>query len=302
MDGILNVNTVRLHSPNGLHVKDLAVTDSGQVSFGGAVILTRLPVEHVIVGGGGGGSSGPASQNSGASGAGGGGGGGVLTGRHFCQRGTSYPVVIGAGGASAGTNWNTPGFNGGDTTVLGKTAYGGGGGKSQAGASGGGAQHTTSGGTAIEGQGHIGGDATYGNGGGGGGAGREGWGQSTGGSKGGDGLQVRIRGTLEYFGGGGGGGGAQNSTAGGLGGLGGGGTGSIQNSSNVAKPGSANTGGGGGGGNDGGGQGGAGGSGIVIIGYPGDQQASGGTVTQYGEGAELYTCHTFTESGTFAVY
>ena len=67
----------------------------------------------------------------------------------------------------------------------------------------------------------------------------------------------------------------------------------------AGSAGTVNTGGGGGGA---GGQnatsfsGGAGGSGVVIVRYPGAQQATGGTVTTSGG----FTIHTFTASGTFA--
>lgn len=87
---------------------------------------TANKVEYFIVGGGGSGGgeySGP-NQVTG----GGGGAGGVLTGTGVPVSVTSYPVVIGAGGAAPSPAGRTAGNPGGVTTVFGKTAYGGGGG------------------------------------------------------------------------------------------------------------------------------------------------------------------------------
>jgi hypothetical protein len=58
----------------------------------------------------------------------------------------------------------------------------------------------------------------------------------------------------------------------------------------------ANRGNGGQAGNGQGGIGSNGSNGVVIIRYPGDQAATGGTITQSGG----YTIHTFTANGTFA--
>lgn len=123
-------------------------------------------VEYLVVAGGGAGGN----YNGG-----GGGAGGMLTnvgGTLLPVTLGSYPVVVGAGGV--GTAYPNPGGNGGNSSVLGLTAIGGGGGGApwgngvnneaggRAGGSGGGAGYNTnyiaSGGAGTAGQGNKGGD------------------------------------------------------------------------------------------------------------------------------------------------
>ena len=135
---------------------------------------------------------------------------------------------------------------------------------------------------------------------------------------GGDGILIGILGAPYYWGAGGGGGAYEGNTYGGRGGYGGGGGGACNGGTgglggvgglnagangaagdNVAGgAGGTNTGSGGGAGSWSSGAGGAGGSGIVVIRYPGSQQATGGTITSVGG----CTIHSFTSSGTFEVY
>lgn len=213
-----------------------------------------------VAGGGGGGSN---DTGSGQSIAGAGAGGGQITGSFFAQKGNTYTITIGAGGAY---NATAQGSNGGDTSITGQTTAkgGGGGGKAEsagsAGGSGGGAGAGTQvGGVGTSGQGNNGGTSNaQSNSGGGGGAGAVGGnGNSTAGGAGGAGLPTSLITTAQgttasvgqnvagsvYFSGGGGGGGNVNG-GGGAGGNGGGGTGA---SNVLGIAGGANTGGGGGG-------------------------------------------------------
>ena len=258
-------------------------------------------VEYLIVAGGGGGGGG---QTGGIRSGGGGGGGGVLT--SFVNiTPQSYTITVGLGG-TAGTPDN-PGSTGQNSTAFGITTLGGGGGGGGStagptiGGSGGGGSaagiSSEPGAAGIVGQGTAGGNGTSVtpfSGGGGGGGGTPG--SITGGGRG---LSSSITGTAVFYAGGGGGG--NSATGGGTGGQGGGGNGGGLGSSlgSAGSAATANTGGGGGGA---GGQnatsfsGGTGGSGIVIVRYPGAQQATGGTVSTSGG----FTTHTFTASGTFA--
>ena len=180
---------------------------------------------------------------------------------------------------------------------------------------------TTTGASGTSGQGNKGGNAgggSYyaGGGGGAGGAGADGPSQANGGA----GVLSSILGYPLYWGGGGGGG-AYSSTPGGNGGVGGGGGGAIGTTTGGAgftngQPGGGgsinsqtncpggdagpNTGGGGGGSSHYNltNKGGDGGSGIVVIRYPGQQKAMGGTV-YYNAG---YTIHVFTQSGNFITF
>lgn len=273
----------------------LRFTKVGSCSFRNTEAITSI--DYLIVGGGGGG---------GAHVGGGGGGGGVLQGSGYSVAGLgAIPITVGVGGTGAWvtTSWQSYGTNGGNSSLNGVTAFGGGVGgiwntaapgyvNGVVGSAGGaGYVYDYAGGT--PGQGRAGG---WGNNtqphaaGGGGGAGQAGAngtqvdsGNGTGG-KGGDGISVNITGTPTYFGGGGGGGVHGNNQAGvytgGAGGLGGGGDGSSHSGNynvtprqpaNYGESGTANTGGGGGG--SGGGltyvenKAGNGGSGIVIIKY-----------------------------------
>jgi uncharacterized protein YjdB len=285
----------------------------------------------LVAGGGGGGMD---------MGGGGGGGGVIYKTLAFDPSAIPYTITIGAGGTgapAAGTNgqpgghqFTIPAKNGGNTTLAGLTAIGGGfggssvwsytpGGPGSNGGSGGGASgyNSTNGagaGLGTSGQGFSGGNAggnnQSGGGGGAGGAGISGPSLPNGGT----GIQYSAISPFYWGGGGGGsgytinggnggigggGGGAVGITTGGLGlnnGLAGGG-GNINSQTN--RPGGnagANTGGGGGGGShfNSNNKGGDGGSGIVIIKYAGTPRATGGAITQ----VDGFTTHTFSTVGT----
>ena len=251
--------------------------------------VTLLKDVWIIAGGGGGGSS------YSASGAGGGAGGVRHISNYSVTPGASLAAVIGAGGAG-GTSSPEYGVNGGYSSFLGYTATGGGRGASLgtgyinvnggSGGGGGGNWDNAHYGTGIaatlgqlgviEGQGQNGGFGGNAQGGGGGGYSQIGGNtSSSGGGKGGDGIDISgIIGTTYGDSGkfsGGGGGGVYQKSAGneGAGGTGGGGHGGTGGGNNAGANGLANTGGGGGGGSmqTGGADGGAGGSGIIIIRY-----------------------------------
>lgn len=235
-------------------------------------------VEYLIVAGGG---SGGGAFNNFASG-GGGGGGGVLAGNSAVTT-TTYAVVVGGGGAAV--SGNAPGNAGGNSSVFGQTAVGGGRGgcwqtggtltNAGTGGSGGGGANASGGAqgaTGIPGQGNAGGDGlTYTaniNSGGGGGGGADSAGQnstSIAGGNGGNGISSSITGVPLMYGSGGGGG---HGNLGGSGGARAGGGGGGNSGATAAIPNSG--GGGGGGGNADGGNysSSAGGDGIVIIRYP----------------------------------
>jgi hypothetical protein len=206
---------------------------------------------------------------------GGGGAGGVLAGSAGLIAGTTYSVVVGAGGASASSG--TQGSSGTASSALGLSASGGGGGGGGSGSAGtaggsggGGGGNSTggAGGSGTTGQGFAGGtgpastNPPYYGGGGGGGAGAVGNnGISTAGGAGGVGTTTTLITTAQatsavvgevvstsiYFGGGGGGGGyTTGSTTAGAGGSGGGKAGAATANA-VGTSGAANTGGGGGG-------------------------------------------------------
>lgn len=273
-------------------------------------------VEYLIVGGGGAGGGGndgssplQAGTRSDYSG-GGGGGGSVIQGSIFIPSGT-WDVVVGAGGGTGSSVYDNLAVvpyrmstNGGDSSIFGIVAKGGGAGSSGAlsnqnfggspispaaaliGSSGGGGGYGWATGAAgIGGQGFSGGNANgVGLAGGGGGAGGPG---TSGGSiaperagDGGPGVLSSINGTPTYYGGGGGGG-CVNSfgihgtsslaggTFGGLGGIGGGATATNQHlpTGGATNAAGADQRGGGGAGASLGRPGGKGGSGIVIIRY-----------------------------------
>jgi hypothetical protein len=265
---------------------------------------TDVTCEVFIVAGGGGG---------GMDMGGGGGGGGVIDATNYIVSPGTYSVTVGAGGTGApaactngqncGHMYNIPATNGGDSSVFGMTAIGGGAGGSSyfdyspgAGGSSGGSGGGTSGysnggvragGSGTPGQGNRGGQGggQYYSG-GGGGAGGQGA-DSTSQPDGGPGIANSILGTEYYWAAGGGG--AGYSGCGGNGGIGGGGGGAVCTTSGgtgglnpgraggggcnncwAQSPGGdagANTGSGGGGGShyNSNNKGGNGGSGIVII-------------------------------------
>jgi hypothetical protein len=234
--------------------------------FNGTVwqpITGAYTVSYLIVAGGGGGG-----LTIGA----GGGAGGLLANVASVQPGTAYTVTVGSGGAA--------GVNGGNSSALSLTAIGGGAGNTgNAGGSGGGAGSGAAG-AGTSGQGFAGGLASGSYGGGGGGAGAVG-GNAVAATRGGDGgvgVQSSITGTAVFYAGG---------AAGYLQGIGG--TGGTPGN------GSLNAGGGGDGYDPS-----AGKNGVVIISYPSTtQRATGGNVTTYTSGGQVYWVHTFTTSGTF---
>jgi hypothetical protein len=239
--------------------------------------LEKIKNAEVLLVAGGGGATGAGS-------AGGGAGGLIAHTSQSLTAGTSYTVVVGAGGTSgASSDTSTSGSN---SQFASLTAVGGGRAPFRAngvsGGSGSGAPAATStfsAGTGTSGQGNNGGTAVANyTGGGGGGAGAVGGNASTGFSgTGGAGSNTYISwasatstGVNGYYAGGGGAGG-QNVTSAthGLGGIGGGGNGASSNGVNGSS-GVANTGGGAGGGWAGSidTAGGAGGSGLIIVRYP----------------------------------
>lgn len=216
----------------------------------------------------------------------GGGAGGLLTGTQSVSAGTTYNIVIGAGGVSANQGAGVPGN---DSTAFGLTAYAGGGGSQNAGnqpggnggSGGGGGAGGYAGGKGVypgstyisaTRQGYDGGTGGGGgnyHGAGGGGAGGQGadGGNGSAGAPGDGGLgyQSSITGTALYYAGGGGGSGFSGTQ-----GTGGSGVGGTGYSTTVGGPGATNTGSGGAGGGYSGGYlaGGNGGSGVLILSYP----------------------------------
>ena len=241
----------------------------------------------IVAGGGGGGGWG-----------GGGGAGGLLSGTATLSS-ISYPVVVGNGG-TRGTSAYTGGGDGGPSSALGFTAFGGGGagwyngnaGRPGGSGGGGGLSETVGGpgGAGTNGQGFAGGgpggnnipgfssDWGAGRGGGGGGAGQAGFAGNNGDANAGCGGRGKYFGNMYgafgengWFAGGGGGHSGRMPILS-RGGLGGGGRGGryAEGNGTGALSGTANTGGGGGGAWGGSGTEmiGDGGSGIVLIRYP----------------------------------
>jgi hypothetical protein len=256
------------YSADGVNYKSHTFLSSENFTTDGVGLVDIL----VVAGGGAGGGG---NQWSG----GGGGAGGMIVSSGVSLTSGTLPVVIGAGGSSAGNGENTTfndlisiGGGGGGLSTIGDTGgtnplrHG-----KDGGSGGGGSEFwpaypevETTGGTGVAGQGHAGGGSgsQYASG-GGGGAGTVGGGAfSTNDGPGGDGGEGLINifrdGTETYYAGGGAGNGY---ITGATGGDGGGGTPS-NNTGNVV--GAVNSGGGGSGGQ---GAGGNGGSGIVIVRY-----------------------------------
>jgi len=249
-------------------------------------------VEVLVVAGGG--AGGPTAG-------GGGGAGGLIYNTQFpvvLQQ--SYTVTVGAGGSADGSN--------GANSVFGTlTAIGGGGGgqgwgglNGNSGGSGGGCSAAGANvGQGTFNQGFPGGNSSqiY-NSGGGGGAGGPGLpaNGTTNAGNGGPGITLAISGTDVSYAGGGGGGIIFNTASGT--GTAGGGRGGFSGGT-PGTSGTLNTGGGGGGGGNNnpidGSRAGGGGSGVVIVRYPGQVRATGGTVTS----VNGFNIHTFT-SGTGA--
>lgn len=266
---------------------------------------TDVDADYLIVGGGGGG---------GRRYGGGGSGGEVIEGTATLDGFTSYPVVVGAGGAGATTAPNFRGQSGTSSSFNGVTAQpgvGGGGGGDQ-GAVQQGASGYNGGGSGVKtvgvptpggvgSSGRNGGTGIYSGGddivnGGGAGAGAAGQAAIAGvkGGDGGAGVTSSISGSAVGYGGGGGGS-ARGALTQGLGTDGGGNAGGDGNGVN-GFPGAANRGGGGGGSDEPvfAVSGGNGGSGVVVIRYTGAPRFTGGTITSVGGD----TVHTFTSSGS----
>ena len=297
----------------------VAVSDTNVC--GAALKPQDYTVQYLVVAGGGGGGS--------VYGAGGGGAGGYRTiacKSFTVNKGTTYPITIGAGGA-AGDYSQTPrgnyGSNGANSVFSTITSTGGGGGgggyaitcraDGKNGGSGGGGGSYDNPGTAGSGntppvspsQGNPGGTgpgvtpANPMRGGGGGGANAAGAAGSTGsGGDGGNGTATSISGASVTYAGGGGGS-AYTNPGGTPAGSGGGGAGGSDDPDIDGVAGTANTGGGGGAGASpapGPSDAGAGGSGIVIIRrLTASSCSSSGTVSTCGSD----TIHKFTATGTF---
>ena len=248
-------------------------------------------VNYTVVGGGGaGGYSGPTSSGAGGGGAGGyrasGFGPSPLQGTAITATVASFPIAVGAGGASEPGPSTSTGNSGSVSTFSTITSAGGGGGGGASpsvggsGGSGGGGQAGQSGGSGntppvTPPQGSNGGTGwpgsgsqpAYGGGGGGGVAENGVNGGPSAAGRGGVGVPNTINGSSLSFSGGGGGGAYQSGTVGAASPCGTGGVGT--NGSGTAASGTTNRGGGGGGSNNNScaSTNGAGGSGIVILRY-----------------------------------
>lgn len=261
--------TLRLNSASVVGATSYATLTIDNSTYGWSV-LTSLPLmEYLIVAGGGGGG---ASTGSGWSGAGGG-AGGLIYNTTYLSSNTSYPVVVGLGGAG-GTS-GSPAIQGRNSSFNGFIAIGGGlAGSPQtgpanggSGGSGGGSASAGTGGSGVAGQGYRGGNIGGGCSGGASGGGGAGGAAADGCSNGGLGLAINISGTLVNY------------SKGGYGGV------SVANSGNGGNPG------------PGGGSAYSGDAGVVIIRYLGTQIATGGNITSVGG----YTIHKFTTNGTFTL-
>jgi hypothetical protein len=111
----------------------VAKTDISSYNITASVITYEIPlVEYIIVGGGGGsGARLRVSANTGLpadfSRVGGGGAGGLLSGSVILSASTAYQLTVGFGGLTApGTGINTRSSNGGNSTFLNSTSFGGG--------------------------------------------------------------------------------------------------------------------------------------------------------------------------------
>ena len=264
---------------NGVQYQVHVFTTSGDFVVGS--VGDDSTAEYLVLGGGGGGGN--------DHGGGGGAGGLVVTSNSIID--TTYSAIVGLGGQGALSvrDGSTMGTSGGNSSIFGTIAYGGGRGGSytngapeNGGSGGGGGGDGDVGGQPIAGQGYAGGNGSSSSpsyqGGGGGGAGGVGAPGTTNsnGPNGGNGFSSAISGSDVVYGGGGGGCSAYDGVSYGLGGSGGGGRGATNTA--VAVSGTNGLGGGGGGANRHGaggshasssiGTAGNGGSGLVIIRYP----------------------------------
>jgi hypothetical protein len=251
-------------------------------------------ISYLVAAGGGGGGGGFSDGNvpSGAGGA-----GGVLAASTTFIAGTTYSIIIGAGGALQTQGSTSYLASPGPVYIANCTGGGYGGpnyddyrGAGGNGGSGGGAGRSASAGTGTAGQGFNG------NGYSGGGAGAIG-----NGTVGGVGLYSGISGTGTYYGGGGGGGAGSPETAGALGGAGGGG----QSGNTFGSPGpngisgTVNSGGGGGGNGGYVTSGGSGGSGICILSVPTINYSGSYTGSPVVTTSGVNTILTFNSAGTY---
>ena len=239
-------------------------TSTGSTTWTAPADVTS--VEVLVVAGGGG-----ANNSNGGNSTGGGGGGGVIYNTSYpVVSGTTYPIVVGAGGTPAASNSVNP-LNGSNSQFANLIAIGGGWGKGRdttgssggnGGSGGGGDTYGNVGGRGISGQGYSGGNGlnfssgvSGGGGGGGGAAGPGGNAIVQAGGVNGPGVGLTISGTLVYYG------------AGGVGqSTGGSNTTPIAGGTASNTNGAANTGAGGAGGSTNNGTS-TGGSGIVVIKY-----------------------------------
>ncbi len=263
---LMLIGTASAEGTGGIITYDGSYTIHTFISNDTFAISSNVNITYLIVAGGGSGGS-----NYG----GGGGAGGLSYGSALITTG-SYPIIVGLGGYTTGTNLQ--GNNGSNSSFNSIEMKGGGGGGSvsggngrDGGSGGGGAFSNIAPGQPFMNQGYRGG---YGYGvpnfraGGGGGAGSVGINGSSA-PNGGTGITYNISGSnICYAGGGGGGFGDPGQTQGS--GTCGGGNGGDGYGSYNGVAGTNGTGGGGGGGSGGpnpGGNGAMGGSGIVIIRY-----------------------------------
>jgi len=312
---------LRLTTATGFETATTASLDVGGVVADWQVVteadMSAATLDYLVVAGGG-----PGGKGGGGSGGGGGGAGGVLTGTTAASV-AAFPVIVGAGGVNDGLS---PTSSGGDSSVLGQTAVGGGAGADSLGTgdwpgapggSGGGGGGFVSpdfiapGGAGTQGQGMDGGAGNGSSagssgslqaqrtGGGGGGAtvaGEPGGTDHAG--AGGEGRLSSITGTAVVYGSGSGG--AQRNAGGKYAGLAPGGTNAGTGGNLNAAPTApaAHTGSGGGGSTRSGATPTGGAAGVVVIAYAtGSLSATGGTVTTAGG----MTIHRFTASGVFEV-
>jgi hypothetical protein len=289
--------------------------------------LAPLSVMTLVIGGGGAGGVGTG---------GGGGAGGVVYSSSLSLTPGTYATNVGTGGLQSagpvGFNLSTQSGNFGQTSSfqsgsISVIAVGGGGGAAyetstafakSGGSGGGGSNFSTyrTGGSGTTGQGNAGGTVTSnpnGSGAGGGGASQAGSGTEVSGrgAPGGSGSAYTIRDGNSVFYGGGGGAGSYNTQNGGLASAGGGQGGAAAGGAGSA--GTSNTGGGGGGSNRNingtvNGAGGAGGSGIIIIAYltssfsaSAATAVSGGIITDFTSGSQVYRSHTFLSSSNLVI-
>jgi hypothetical protein len=335
ISGIQDINTAYLGS-DLVYTKPTTTTTTTTSTTSTTTTSTTsttkppLSVLSLVVGGGGAG---------GMSVGGGGGAGGMVSGSLSLTPNT-YAVTVGSGGLQSagpvGLNIATQSGNPGQTSSFSTLiAFGGGGGmayegtqNTSNGGSGGGCSDTrlrqpaggstVLGGSGSVGQGNAGSNGTFGAqfGNGGGGAGQAGQVGNSGtnprrAGAGGSGSLNSFRDGNATFYAGGGGGGGYNTAIGGLGGPGGGGNGGTGAGSGSDAIANTGAGGGGSGRNVDGtinNRSGRGGSGIVVIAYltssfsaSAATAVSGGIITDFTSGSQVYRSHTFLSSSNLVI-